>query len=671
MRFARLAAATVAAAATIAATAALAQGPDVPLIPRATIFGNPTRAQGLISPDGKWISWLAPRDGVLNIWVAPANDISKARPLTSEKVRPIRQHFWAYDSKLILFINDHGGDENYLLYGVDPGGGEARNFTPFEKTAVQFVGASLRHPGEILVGLNNRDRQWHDVYRLNLVSGELKLVYENHEFGGFIADDDLRLRFAQREKPGGASELLRFDDGKTSPFAEIPAADSITTSTVGLTADGKTLYWTDSRGRDKAALVAQDAASGATRVLGESAKGDVAAVLQNPVTLKAEAYSVNYLKNEWFPVGDAVKADIAALNRLVKGQWNVVSRDDADEHWVVFADEVTQPVAYYLYDRKAKKLDKLFVTRPDLENKPLAPMYGVEIKARDGLTLPAFLTLPVGTSEGMHPRKALPMVLNVHGGPWYQDKFGYNAEAQWMANRGYAVLQVNYRGSTGMGKAFVEAANHQFAGKMHDDLIDAVKWAGKNGITTPDKVAIYGGSYGGYATLVGMTFTPTTFACGVDIVGPSNLVTLIQSFPDYWKPFMEGSWYRRVGNPEKPEDRARLLAASPITRMDRIQRPLLIAQGANDPRVTRKESDTIVHDMVEKKIPVTYVVYDDEGHGFARPENRISFYAISEAFLSKCLGGRAEPMTGFPGAHIEVPQGAAAVPGLTQAIGMR
>jgi len=671
MKIAHLAAATVAPAVSIAATAALAQGPDVPLIPRASIFGNPTKAQGLVSPDGKWISWLAPRDGVLNVWVAPAGDLAKARALTGEKVRPIRQHFWAQDSRMILFVNDRGGDENYLLYGVAPEGGEVKNFTPFQKTQVQLVGDSRRHRGEILVGVNNRDPQFHDVYRLNTGTGELKLVYENHEFAGFIPDEDLRLRFAQRERPGGASEILRFDAGKTEPFTTIPAEDSITTQAVGLSADGKTLYGIDSRGRDKAALVAMDAASGRVRVLGESAKADVAAVMQNPVTLVAEAYSVNYLKNEWFPVGDAVKADIAALNSLVKGQWNVVSRDDADTKWVIFADEVTRPITYYLYDRKAKKLDKLFVSRPDLDGKPLAPMYGVEIKARDGLTLPAFLTLPVGMSDGMHPRKPLPMVLNVHGGPWYQDKFGYNAEAQWMANRGYAVLQVNYRGSTGMGKAFVEAANRQFSRKMHDDLIDAVKWAVENGITTPDKVAIYGGSYGGYATLVGMTFTPTTFACGVDIVGPSNLVTLIQSFPEYWKPFMEGSWYRRVGNPEKPDDRELLLAASPITRMDRIQRPLLIAQGANDPRVTRKESDTIVRAMVEKKIPVTYVVYDDEGHGFARPENRISFYAISEAFLSKCLGGRAEPMTSFPGAHIEVPQGADAVPGLTQAIAMR
>jgi dipeptidyl aminopeptidase/acylaminoacyl peptidase len=368
-----------------------------------------------------------------------------------------------------------------------------------------------------------------------------------------------------------------------------------------------------------------------------------------------------------------VKSDIDALNAQVKGQWEVVSRDDADSKWIVYVDEVTKPISYALYDRKARKVSTLFVTRPALEGKPLAPMYGREIKTRDGLTLVAFLTLPVGASsrgDGV-PDKPLPMILNVHGGPWAQDKFGYNAEAQWMANRGYAVLQVNYRGSTGFGKGFVEAANHEFGGKMHDDLIDAVKWAVDKGITSADKVAIYGGSYGGYATLVGMTFTPTTFACGVDIVGPSSLVTLIESFPAYWKPFMEGSWYRRVGNPEKPADRELLLARSPITKMDQIQRPLLIAQGANDPRVTKKESDQIVHAMVEKKIPVTYVVYADEGHGFARPENRLSFYAISEAFLSRCLNGRYEPMGEFTGANIAVPQGADIVPGLSQAVAQK
>ncbi len=670
MSFASRLRAAVAAVLPFVPFVAFAQATGVELIPRALFFGNPTKTQGLVSPDGQWISWIAPRDGVLNIWVAPVADPSKAKPVTEEKTRPIRQHFWAKNSKLILFINDRGGDENYLLYGVDPHGGALRNLTPFQKTRVIPIQLSTSHPDEMLIGLNNRDARFHDVYLLNLASGALKMVYENHEFAGFVGGYDMKIHFAQREKAGGTSEVLRFDDGKTTPFAEIPASDSITTNVIDFLPDGKTLYWIDSRGRDKAALVAQDASTGATRILGESAKADVAQVMQNPVTHVAEAYAVNYLKNEWFPLGDAVKADIAALNSLVKGQWNVVSRDEADKTWVVLVDDVVKPVSYYLYDRRARKLSLLFVTRPELTGKPLAPMYGVEIKARDGLTLPSMLTLPVTAAhaDSHRPATPLPMILNVHGGPWAQDVFGYHPEAQWMANRGYAVLQVNYRGSTGFGKDFVEAATHEFAGKMHEDLVDAVKWAIDNGITTAGKVAIYGGSYGGYATLVGLTFTPTTFACGVDIVGPSSLVSLIESFPDYWKPFLESTWYRRVGNPGKAEEREFLLSRSPISRIDRIERPLLIAQGANDPRVTQKESDRIVAEMVAKKIPVTYVLYADEGHGFARPENRISFYAITENFLAKCLGGRAEAITAFPGAKIAVPQGAAGVPGLEEAL---
>jgi dipeptidyl aminopeptidase/acylaminoacyl peptidase len=647
---------------------ALAQ---VELIPRASFFGNPTRAQGLISPDGKWLSWLAPRDGVLNIWVAPVSDPTKARPLTEEKVRPIRQHFWARNSKLVLFINDRGGDENYLLYGVDPDNAQMKSFTPFQKTRVIQVGSSRKFRDEILIGLNNRNAQFHDVHRLNLNTGELKLVYENNEYAGFEADEDLQLRFATKQKVGGAFDVFRFDAGKTSPFAVIPAEDSITTNIVEILPDGKTMYWLDSRGRDKAAFVVQDLASGTTRVLGQSDKGDVSQLMLHPVTRQAQAYAINYLKKDWYPIGDAIKADIADLNKRLKGQWSVTARNDADTLWVLVVDEVVKPVTYYLYDRKSRKLESLFVTRPQLEGKPLAPMYGVEIKARDGLTLTAFLTLPVGADPNGkgRPEKPLPMVLNVHGGPWAQDVFGYHSESQWLANRGYATLQVNYRGSTGFGKKFVESATREFAGKMHDDLIDAVKWAVDNGITTKDKVAIYGGSYGGYATLVGLTFTPEAFACGVDIVGPSSLVTLIESFPPYWKPFLEGSWYRRVGNPEDPKDRELLLSRSPITRVDKIARPLLIAQGANDPRVTQKESDQIVEVMKDKKIPVTYVVYGDEGHGFARPENRISFYAVSEAFLSRCLGGRVEGLDGvFKGANIKVPQGASEVPGLAEAL---
>ena len=648
------------------------QAGPVELIPRAHFFGNPTRAQGQISPDGKWLSWIAPRDGVLNIWVAPAADPANAKPLTAEKVRPIRQHFWSRDSGLVLFVNDRGGDENYLLYGVDPVTAAMKSFTPFEKTRVRTVATSRSRPGEMLVGVNNRDPRYHDVYLLDLASGTLQLVYQNNEYAGFLADDSLTLRLAMKERPGGAMDVLRFDAGKTTPLATIPAEDSLTTRALGFTRDGRTLYLTDSRGRDKAALVAFDMASGRSAVLGEGRKADVADALFHPVTRVAEAYAVNYLRKEWTPIADSVKADVAALNRLIPGEWSVSSRNDADTLWVVMADEVVRPVTYHLYDRSSRKLTPLFVTRPELSGKPLAAMHGVEIKARDGLVLPSFLTLPVGTDpRGTgRPARPLPMVLNVHGGPWSQDTFGYDAEAQWLANRGYAVLQVNYRGSSGYGKGFIEAANREFGGKMHDDLIDAVQWAIGQGVAQPDKIAIYGGSYGGYATLVGLTFTPTTFACGVDIVGPSSLVTLIESFPAYWKPFLEGTWYRRVGNPAKPEDREFLLSRSPITRVDRIQRPLLIAQGANDPRVTQKESDQIVASLVAKKIPVTYALYADEGHGFARPENRISFYAISEAFLSRCLGGRFEKLEpgAFAGARLTVPQGAGEVPGLAEAL---
>jgi dipeptidyl aminopeptidase/acylaminoacyl peptidase len=645
-----------------------AQG--VELLPRAAIFGNPSKTQGLVSPDGKWLSWIAPRDGVLNVWVAPASDPTKAKPLTEEKVRPIRQHFWAQNSQMVLYINDSGGDENFLLYGVSPQGGAVKNFTPFKKTRVIQIGDSRKRRHEILIGLNNRDQQFHDVHLLDLDTGKLTLVYENHAYGAFTADESLELRLAYKEKPGGAMDVFLFDKGKVTPWGEIPAEDSITTNALGFTADNKTLYWTDSRGRDKAALVAQAFPSGEKRVVGESSRGDVREVLINPRTLVAEAYSVNYLRNEWTPIGNAVKADIEAIGRQVKGQWSVVSRDDADDLWVLTVDEVTRPISYQLYDRKKQKLTTMFVTRPELDGKALAPMYGREIRTRDGLTLTAFLSLPVGTdpSGAGKPAKPLPMVLYVHGGPWAQDVFGYHSTAQWLANRGYAVLQVNYRGSTGFGKQFVEAANREFGGKMHDDLIDAVKWAVDAGIAMPDKVAIMGGSYGGYATLVGMTFTPETFACGVDIVGPSSLVTLIESFPEYWKPFLEGSWYRRVGNPAKPDDRAMLLTRSPITKIDRISKPLLIGQGANDPRVTQKESDQIVAAMKQKGIPVTYVLYADEGHGFARPENRISFYAVSEAFLSGCVGGRYEPLGEFKGAKIAVPQGAEIVPGLAQAL---
>ncbi|WP_267432842.1 S9 family peptidase [Sphingomonas sp. GM_Shp_1] len=630
--------------ALLAAGAALmvaqsAMAADVPLIERAKLFGNPTKTGGRLSPDGKWISFIAPRDGVLNVWVAPIATPDKARPLTAEKTRPIRQAFWSPDSKSILFVNDKGGDENFLLYGVNVVTGEQKALTPFEKTRVQIVGTSETIKDRILVGVNNRDPRWHDVYELNLTTGALTKVMQNDGYAGFLADDQLRLRMAAKARPDGGSDYFRVDGTKveTTPVVQFGLDDSLTTSPLGFTVDGKTLYWMDSRGRNTAALMAQDMASGQMAVIGESPKADVGGGLFNPKTGRVEAYEVDYLKRDYVPVGDAVKADLAFLKAQNKGQFSIGSRTDADDKWLVSFDPVTAPASTWLYDRKAKKLTQLYVSRPELADAPLVPMEAVEIPARDGLSLVSYLTKPKGVTG------PVPMVLFVHGGPWARDGFGYNSYHQWLANRGYAVLSVNYRGSTGFGKNFISAGDLQWGRKMHDDLIDAVDWAVKQGVTTVDKVAIMGGSYGGYATLAGLTFTPEKFACGVDIVGPSNLFTLLKTIPPYWEAGKQ-QFYKRMGDPTTEEGRALLKERSPLTFVDRIRKPLLIGQGANDPRVNVAESDQIVAAMAAKAIPVTYVLFPDEGHGFARPVNGIAFNAVAENFLAPCLGGRAEPI---------------------------
>ncbi|MDB5433187.1 MAG: peptidase prolyl oligopeptidase active site domain protein [Caulobacter sp.] len=643
-----------------------------PLIERTKLFGNPSRSQGRISPDGQWLSWLAPRDGVMNVWVAPAADPSKARPLTAEKTRPIRSYFWAPDSKSILFINDKGGDENFLLYGVDVTSGALKTLTPFEKTRVQMMGASRHITDRVIVGLNNRDPRWHDVYSLDLKTGGLTLILKNDGFGGFDIDENLKVRSAYKARPDGGVDVYDVD-GSTiaaTPSESIPFEDAETTTSIGYTTDGKTRYWIDSRGRDTAAVIGEDMATHKKTVLAQDPRADVEGLMADPKTGRIQAYAVNYLKTEWTVTDTAIGGDMAFLRSKLKGEIAITSRTDADDRWTVAVDPVSAPSATYLYDRKAKTLTKLFTTRPELEGAPLAPMYPVEIKTRDGLTEVSYLTLPPGSDadgDGK-PDKPVPMVLLVHGGPWARDSYGYNGLHQWLANRGYAVLSVNYRASTGFGKKYLAAGNLQWGLKMHDDLLDAVGWAVKSGVTTPDKVAIMGGSYGGYATLAGLTFTPTTFACGVDIVGPSNLNTLLEAIPAYWESGRT-QMYLRMGDPRTPDGQAVLKAASPLFKADAIQRPLLIGQGANDPRVNKREAEQVVAAMKAKGIPVTYVLFPDEGHGFARPQNNIAFYAASEQFLARCLGGQAEPFgSALSGSSITVPEGAPLVPGLAEAL---
>ncbi|MBQ0943136.1 S9 family peptidase [Ideonella sp. 4Y16] len=647
---------------------------EVPLIERARFFGNPTKAAGRISPDGRWLSWIAPRDGVLNIWVAPVDRPDQARALTAEKTRPIRSYFWAPDSQRILFINDQGGDENYLLYGVAVDGGEPRSLTPFEKTRVEIIKISRQKKDRILVGINNRDPRWHDVYSLDLASGALSLVLRNEQgWAGIHADDQLVLRLAEKSRPDGGIDYHRMSNGLVEPtaFTSVSMDDSLATGPRGFTPDGRTLYWTDSRGRDTAALVAQDLASGTTRVVAEDRRADIGSVLTDLRDGRVLAWQVNYLQQEYVANDPAVAADLAYLRGALKGSFMLTARTNADDRWVLAVDPVTAPSYTVLFDRSARRLTPLFVTRPELEGAPLVPMQALELKARDGLTLVSYLSLPkaVDPQGSGRPARPVPMVLLVHGGPWARDDHGYNSYHQWLANRGYAVLSVNFRGSTGFGKAFTSAGDLQWGRRMHDDLLDAVDWAVKNGITTREQVAIMGGSYGGYATLAGLTFTPTAFACGVDIVGPSNLFTLLESIPPYWESFRQ-QLYRRMGDPTTEAGKVLLKERSPLTYADRIVRPLLIGQGANDPRVNVRESDQIVQAMAERNIPVTYVLFPDEGHGFARPVNSIAFNAVTEQFLARCLGGRAEPIGDtLKASTAQVKHGAAYTPGVAQALG--
>ncbi|MEM9500692.1 MAG: S9 family peptidase [Pseudomonadota bacterium] len=618
-----------------------------PLIPREALFGNPTRSQGRISPEGKWLSWLAPKDGVMNIWLAPSDNQAAAKVITDADDRPIPQYFWSPDGKSIMYVQDKGGDENFLLYGIDVATLEETTLTPFENTRVQVVGDSETIKDKLLIGLNNRDPQFHDVHMLDLNTGELTMVLENNGYAGFMADDTLTLRMAMRQNEDGGTDYFRVIDNavEEAPFEATAMEDAMTTSPAGYTTDGSILYWLDSRGRNTAALFAQDTATGEKTLLAEDDKADLGGTIRDPKTGVVEAYSVNYLKNEWTATDPDLKAALDWLGERLEGDFGISSRTDDDQTWIVWNDPLTAPTSTYIYDRAAATLTPFYTTRPELEGMPLQPMQPIEITSRDGLILPSYLTLPVGSDPDGNgrPDQQVPMVLLVHGGPWARDGYGFNSIHQMLANRGYAVLSTNFRGSTGFGKDFLNAGNKEWGLKMHDDLIDAVDWAIGKGITGKDQVAIMGGSYGGYATLAGLAFTPDKFACGVDIVGPSNLETLLGTIPPYWAPMVK-IFHERMGDPSTEEGLELLKAASPLYKAGQITKPLLIAQGANDPRVKQAESDQIVGAMKDAGIPVTYVLYPDEGHGFAKPTNSIAFFGIAENFLAECLGGRAEPL---------------------------
>jgi dipeptidyl aminopeptidase/acylaminoacyl peptidase len=646
----------------------MAQTTKAPLIPRAKLFGNPTRTFAQISPDGRWLSWLAPKEGVLNVWIAPASDPGAALAITDDRKRGIRFYGWAHDHRHILYMQDEGGTEDWHIYAVDIGTRQLRDLSPIAGVQARVQETSLDHPNILALAINDRDKSWHDIYRVDLRTGERDLLWENRQqLAEIILDRQLepRLAIKTREKEGGQT-IYRIEGSNLEPMGVVEHEDDLTTYPVGFTRDGKTFYRVSSIGRDKAALMALDWHTGAERLLAEHPKADIGRVVLHPETFVAQAASARYTRVDWIPLDEGVGADLKFLHGELPGEVDIADRTNDDSRWVVAAGAAEAPATYHLYERKKRRLAKLFEARPELKSYRLAPMHDQVISSRDGLELVSYLTLPAG--EAKRPLKPLPMVLLVHGGPWARDLYGFDPNHQWLADRGLAVLSVNFRGSTGFGKAFVNAGDLEWGRKMHDDLIDAVNWAVKEGIADRSRVAIMGGSYGGYATLAALAFTPDVFRCGVDIVGPSNLETLLATIPPYWAAFFE-NLARRVGDPRTEAGRKLLEERSPLNSAGAIAKPLLICQGANDPRVKQAESDQIISAMRAKGLPVTYVLYPEEGHGLAIPENRIAFFAITEAFLAAHLGTRAEPIgADFKGARLEVREGTAHVPGLEVAL---
>ena len=606
-----------------------------PLIEREILFGNPEKTSPDLSPDGKYLAYIAPDEN--NILQVQLRTVGQAddRQLTADKKRGIWIFFWTYSGEELIYLQDADGDENWHLFSVNIHSNQVRDLTPFQGVQAQPIAFDRNFPNEILVGMNIRDRSKHDVYRINLKNGAVEFDTDNPgNIVSWTADAQFQVRAATAQTADGGSELVFRETADKSWESLRSWGPDEEGGAVMFSENGKILYITGNHDANAQRLIALDLETKQETDLASDPEYDIGGIVVHPTKREIQAVSFYKDKQEWQILDQSIAEDFEDLGKFRPGEFSITSRNLADTTWLVAYMTDDGPVYYYAFDRASKTFTFLFSNQPKLEGLPLSSMEPISYTARDGLTIHGYLTKPVGVST------PVPTVLLVHGGPEARDNWRYDSEVQWLANRGYAVLQINFRGSAGYGKAFLNAGNREWAGKMHDDLLDGVNWLVETGISQPDKIAIMGGSYGGYAALVGLTFSPDVFACAVDIVGPSNLITLLQSIPPYWEPF-KANMYHRIGNLEtEPEF---LKSISPLFFVDRIQKPLLIGQGANDPRVKEAESEQIVNAMNQAGKPVEYVLYTDEGHGFARPENRLHFYAIAEEFLAKYLGGRFEP----------------------------
>jgi dipeptidyl aminopeptidase/acylaminoacyl peptidase len=624
-----------------------------PIIDREVLFGNPEYAGAQISPDGRFVSFIKPYKGTLNVWVKGLNEaFTAARPMTADLTRPVFQYFWSRDSKFILYVQDKGGDENYNVFAVDPSekpasGSDvptARNITSGKNIRALIQAVPQSDPDSLFVGINDRDPAWHDLYKIKISTGERTLISQNKDrLSGMVFDNADKLRLATRAPQNGDTEILRVNsDGTTTKIYSCTVFESCTP--IGFTKDNKKAYIQTNKGDlDLIELQTLDLETGATQKVESDPLGkvDQGSVTFSELThdIIATTYEDDRIRFVWH--NKDYERDYNKIKKIVGDREINFQSSTADEtKFVVSTNSDVDPGTVWTYDRKDGKLQKLYQVREKLDRNALSAMTSIRYKSSDGLEIPAYLTLPKGLSP-----KGLPVVVFPHGGPWARDSWGYNPFAQFFANRGYAVLEPNFRGSTGYGKKFINAGNNEWGDKMQDDITWGVKYLVSQGIADPKRIGIMGGSYGGYATLAGVAFTPDVYAAAVAYVAPSNLNTLLQSIPAYWEGFRV-VFYKRMGDPNTPEGMAQMKRQSPLFSADKIRTPLMVVQGANDPRVNKREADQIVIALRDRKFPVEYIVAPDEGHGFARPVNNMAMLAAAEKFLAKHLGGRyQESMT--------------------------
>jgi len=616
------------------------------LIDREIFFGDPEISRGRISPDGKYLSFVKPYNEIRNIWIKKIDEpFENARPITADENRPIPNYFWSRDSKNILFVQDKGGNENFHVYAVNvedlkgtkdkiP---ESRVLTSGDKVRAAIYRVPKTNPDIMYVGLNDRDPAYHDLYQIQISTGEKKKLVENTEkISGWVYDNADKIRLASRATDDGGSEILKVENGK---FSQIYKTNSEETAyNLRFTPDNKKVYLVSNKGDlDLMNLMLMDPNTGATEIVEADPENEVdfGGAFFSSQTNELVATFYNAEKERGYFKDKVFEADYNFLKAKFPGSEVNFGSSTTDENlWTISVNSDTDPGATYIFNRKAKTVDFVYRPRPDLPVESLAKMTPVSYKSSDGIKIPAYLTLPKGVEA-----KNLPAIMYVHGGPWARDSWGFDAFSQFWANRGYAVLQPNFRSSTGYGKAFLNAGNGEWGQLMQDDITWGTKYLIEQGIANPDKIAVFGGSYGGYVALAGVTFTPDTYAASISIVGPSNLLTLLESIPPYWEAFRK-TMYLRMADPNTEEGMALLKKQSPLNSAHKIKTPLMVVQGANDPRVKQAESDQIVVAMRDLGLPVEYLVAEDEGHGFRKPINNMAFVAAAEKFFATHLGGR-------------------------------